>query len=168
MTSGRAGRLFERTLRALAYCGGAALLALMALILFDVLMRYVLKLPFLGGFELTELTMVLIVALGLPYCAATDGHVSVDVLAPVLDRPALRWIPVLLNLAGAALVAVMAWESARYAIGSAERGEATNMLGIQIYPFQLVIAVSMAMFALVLLALAWRALRPAGRSEPRR
>lgn len=168
MTTGRAGRLFERTLRALAYCGGAALLALMALILFDVLMRYVLKLPFLGGFELTELTMVLIVALGLPYCAATDGHVSVDVLAPVLDRPALRWIPVVLNLAGAALVAVMAWESARYAIGSAERGEATNMLGIQIYPFQLVIAVSMAMFAVVLLVLAWRALRPAGRSDARR
>jgi TRAP-type C4-dicarboxylate transport system permease small subunit len=168
MTTGRAGRLFERALRALAYCGGAALLALMGLILFDVLMRYVLKLPFLGGFELTELAMVLIVALGLPYCAATDGHVSVDVLSPLLDRPALRWIPVVLNLVGAALVAVMAWESTRYAIGSVERGEATNMLGIPIYPFQLVIAVGMAMFALVLLVLAWRAARPVDRSEARR
>lgn len=168
MATGRAGRVLERTLRALAYCGGAALLALMGLILFDVLMRYVLRLPFLGGFELTELTMVLIVALGLPYCAYTDGHVSVDVLAPVLDRPALHWLPALLDLAGAALVTVMAWESARYAIGSAERGEATNMLGIQIYPFQLVIAVSMAVFALVLLVLAWRALRPSSRPEPGR
>jgi len=42
------------------------------------------------------------------------------------------------------------------------------MLGIPIYPFQLVIAVSMAMFALVLLVLAWRAARPADRSEARR
>ena len=80
---------------------------------------------------------------------------------PALDRPSLRWIPVVLNLAGAALMAVMAWQSALYAIGSAERGEATNMLGIQIYPFQLVIAVSTAVFSAVLLVLAWRALRPA-------
>ncbi|MGH8695255.1 MAG: TRAP transporter small permease subunit, partial [Burkholderiales bacterium] len=62
--------MFDRFLRALAYGGGAVLLALMALILFDVVMRYALRLPFLGGFELTELGMVLIVALGLPYCAA--------------------------------------------------------------------------------------------------
>ncbi len=163
MTPGRAGQIFERMLRALAYGGGAALLALMGLILFDVLMRYVLRLPFLGGFEITELTMVLIVALGLPYCAATDGHVSVDVFAPALDRPSLRWIPVVLNLAGAALMAVMAWQAALYAIGSAERGEATNMLGIQIFPFQLVIAASTAVFAVVLLVLAWKALRPSPR-----
>jgi TRAP-type C4-dicarboxylate transport system permease small subunit len=162
MTTGRA---VERTLRALAYCGGVALLALMGLILFDVLMRYVLRLPFLGGFEITELTMVLIVALGLPYCAATNGHVSVDLLAPVLDRPSLRWIPVALNLAGAALMAVMAWQAALYAIGSAERGEATNMLGIQVYPFQLVIAASTAVFSAVLLILAWRALRPPPATE---
>lgn len=168
MNPGRAGHIFERTLRVLAYGGGAALLALMGLILFDVLMRYVLRLPFLGGFEITELTMVLIVALGLPYCAATDGHVSVDVLAPALDRPSLRWIPVVLNLAGAALLAVMAWQAALYAIGSAERGEATNMLGIQIYPFQLVIAASAAVFAVVLLILAWRALRPSSRSDSHR
>lgn len=165
MTTGHAGRIFERILRALAYCGGAALLALMGLILFDVLMRYVLRLPFLGGFEITELMMVLIVALGLPYCAATDGHVSVDLLAPTLDRPVLRWIPVVLHLAGAALLAVMAWQAALYAIGSAERGEATNMLGIQIYPFQLVIAASAAVFAVVLLVLAWKALRPSTRPD---
>jgi len=163
MTPGRAGRIFERTLRALAYVGGAALLALMGLILFDVLMRYVLRLPFLGGFELTELTMVLIVAFGLPYCAATDGHVSVDLLAPALDRPSLRWIPVVLNFAGAVLMAVMSWQAALYAAGSAERGEATNMLGVQIYPFQLVIAASTAVFAVVLLVQAWRALRPSFR-----
>jgi len=118
-----------------------------------------------GHIELTELTMVLIVALGLPYCAATDGHVSVDLLAPALDRPSLRWIPVALSLAGAALMAVMSWQAVLYALGSAERGEATNMLGVQIYPFQLVIAASTAVFAAVLLVQAWRALRSSSRRE---
>jgi TRAP-type C4-dicarboxylate transport system permease small subunit len=160
MAPGQAGRIFDRTLRALAYGGGAALLGLMVVILFDVLMRYVLRLPFLGGFEITELTLVLIVALGLPYCAATDGHVAVDVLAPLLDRPSLRWIPVVLHLAGAALMAVISWQAVLYAIGSAKAGDATNMMEFQKYPFQLVIAASTAVFAVVLLVQARKALRP--------
>lgn len=151
--------MFDRLLRALALGGGAVLLGLMGLIAFDVVMRYVLRLPFLGAYEMTELAMALIVFLGLPYCAATGGHVAVDVLSPILDRPALRWLNVLLALAGAALTAVMAWQAVLYALSSRERGEATNMLGIDLFPFQLLAAASMAFFAAVLLAQARRALR---------
>jgi TRAP-type C4-dicarboxylate transport system permease small subunit len=103
--------------------------------------------------------MALIVFLGLPYCAATGGHVAVDVLGPVLDRPAFRWLNVALPLAGAALTAVMAWQSVLYALASRSRGEATNMLNIDLFPFQLLTAASMALFCAVLLIQAWKALR---------
>ena len=151
--------MFERLLRLLALGAGAALLGLLGLVLFDVVMRYA-RLPFLGAYEMSELAMVLIVFLALPYCAATGGHVAVDVLSPVLDRPGLRWLRVLIHLAGAALMAVIAWQSTLYAIGSAARGEASNMLRIAKYPFELVTAASALIFALVLLVQAWRALRP--------
>ncbi len=151
--------MFERVLRVLALGGGVVLLGLMGLIAFDVVMRYVLRIPFLGAYEMTELAMALIVFLGLPYCAATGGHVAVDVLGPVLDRPALRWLNALLPLAGAALTGVMAWQSVRYALDSRSRGEATNMLGIDLFPFQLVGAVSLALFCAALLHQAWKALR---------
>jgi TRAP-type C4-dicarboxylate transport system permease small subunit len=151
--------VLDRTLRALALGAGAVLLALLALVLFDVVMRYALRLPFLGAYEFTELAMVLIVFLALPYCAATGGHVAVDVLAPVLDRPGLRWIAVLVHLAGAALLVVIAWRTVLHAIGSAERGEATNMMRVPHAPFELVAAASVAVFAAVLIAQAWRAAR---------
>lgn len=143
--------MFDRFLRALALCGGVLLLGLMALIAFDVVMRYVLRLPFLGAYEMTELAMALIVFLALPYCAATGGHVAVDVLGRWLDRPGLRWIAVAVHLAGAALLAIMAWQAGIFAIGSKARGEATNMLVIETWPFELVTAASMGLFALVLL-----------------
>ncbi len=148
-----------RVLRALALAAGAVLLGLLALVLVDVVMRYVLRLPFLGAYEMTEIAMVLIVFLGLAYCGATGGHVAVDVLAPVLDRPALRWVAVATHLAGAGLMALVAWQTARYAMGSIARGEATNMLKIAKYPFELVAAAGIAVFAVVLLAQAWRAAR---------
>lgn len=151
--------MLDRALRVLALGGGVVLLGLMALIAFDVVMRYVLRLPFLGAYEMTELAMALIVFLGLPYCAATGGHVAVDVLGGLLDRPAMRWPNALLHLAGAALTAVMAWQSVVYALDSKSRGEATNMLKIDLFPFQVLTGVSMALFTLVLVVLAWRTLR---------
>lgn len=151
--------MFDRFLRVLALGAGAALLGLLGLVLFDVVMRYALRLPFLGAYEISELLMVVIVFLALPYCAATDGHVAVDVLATWLDRPALRWIAPCMHLAGAVLMTVIAWQATLYAIGSAGRGEATNMLRIPKYPFELVTAASAGIFAVVLLVLAWSALR---------
>ncbi len=148
--------MFDRFLRALALCGGAVLLGLMALIAFDVVMRYVLRLPFLGAYELTELAMALVVFLGLPYCAATGGHVAVDVLGQWLDRPRLRWLGVVVNLAGAVLLALMAWQAGLFALGSRVRGEGTNMLAIPTWPFEMLTAVSMGLFALVLLRQVWK------------
>ena len=151
--------MFDRALRVLALGGGVVLLGMMALIAFDVVMRYVLRLPFLGAYEMTELAMALIVFLGLPYCAATGGHVAVDVLGTVLDRPAMRWPNAALHLAGAALTAVMAWQSVIYALESRSRGEATNMLKIDLFPFQVLTGVSMALFTVVLVVQAWRTVR---------
>jgi len=154
-----ANRRFAALLRALAYGAGAVLLGLVALVAFDIVMRRVLKLPFLGGFEMTELAMVVIVALGLPYCAALGGHVSVDLFGKVLDRPGLRWLTGLVHFTGAVLLAVVAWRTVVYALGSYRWGDATNMMAIPKYPFQIVTAVGAALFAAVLLGQAIRVLR---------
>jgi len=157
--------MFDRFLRLLALGAGAVLLGLLGLVLFDVVMRYALRLPFLGAYEMSELAMVLIIFLALPYCAATGGHVAVDVLSPLLDHPRLRWLTAAIHLAGAVLMMVIAWQGTLYALGSAARGEATNMLKITKYPFELVTAACAAVFALVLLVQAWRAVRPTQQPE---
>jgi TRAP-type transport system small permease protein len=160
--------MFDRVLRALALQGGAVLLGLLGLVLFDVVMRYALRLPFLGAYEMTELAMVLIVFLALPYCAVTGGHVAVDVLGSILDRPSLRWLTAAIHLSGASLMTVIAWQATLYALGSGARGEATNMLKIPRLPFELVTAVSTALFAVTLVVLAWRAVRPSPPPASRR
>ena len=45
--------MFDRFLRALALGAGAALVGLLALVLIDVVMRYALRLPFLGAYEMS-------------------------------------------------------------------------------------------------------------------
>jgi TRAP-type transport system small permease protein len=155
----RAEIALTRLLRALAYLGGAVLMLLMLLIVYEVTMRYLFGRPFRGGYELTELAMALIVAFGLPYTAIVRGHVAVDLLGPWLDRPAWRWLTVLVHLAGAVLLAVVAWRAGLYALGSLRWGEVSNMMRIPKHPFQFAVAVSLGLFALVLLLEAVRAAR---------
>lgn len=151
---------FERLLRLIAYAGGLVLVGLMFLVIYEITMRYFFGRPFRGGYELTELAMSVIVACGLPYAAITRGHVSVDVLARWLDRPAMRWLVVLVHLAGAALLAFVAYRAWLYAAGSLRWGDLTNMMRVPKHPFQFATAVSCGLFALVLLLQGLRVMFP--------
>lgn len=158
MTLASFERGLERGLRLLAYAGGLVLVGLMFMVIYEITMRYFFGRPFRGGYELTELAMSIIVAFGMPYTAIQRGHVTVDLFSRWLDVPALRWLVVLLHLAGAALLALIAWRAWSYAMGSLNMGSLTNMMRVPKFPFQAAVAVSMGLFALVLLleaAKAW-------------
>lgn len=141
----------ERILRLLAYAGGLVLAGLMLLVIYEITMRYFFGRPFRGGYELTELAMSLIVAFGLPYTAVVRGHVSVDLFSRWLDHPSIRWLTGLVYLSCAVLLAFVAWQATKYAMGSLRWGDLTNMMRVPKFPFQLAVAISMALFALVML-----------------
>lgn len=153
-------RGFERALRLLAYAGGVVLAGLVLLVVFEIGMRYFFGRPFRGGYEITELAMSVIVACGLPYTAIMRGHVSVDILSGLLDRPAFRWLNFAVHAAGAALLAVLAWQSLQYAIRSHGFGDVSNMMQIPKSPFQAAVALSAALFSVVLMLEAIRAIYP--------
>jgi TRAP-type C4-dicarboxylate transport system permease small subunit len=153
-------RWFERALRLLAYAGGLILAGLALLVIYEIGARYFFGRPFRGGFEMTELAMSAIVACGLPYTAISRGHVAVDIFSGILDRPAFRWLNVLVHILGAGILAILAWQSWKHAQGGLAYGDVTNMMRIPKYPFQFAIAISAGLFSAVLVLDALKALRP--------
>ncbi len=149
-------RGLERVLRLIAYAGGLVLAGLVALIIYEVFMRYFFGRPFRGGYEITELAMSLIVAAGLPYCAITRGHVAVDIFSSFLDRPGVRWLTAAIQFLGAALLALLSWEVFAKALSSVRFGDVSNMMQIPKAPFMFAISVSFGLFALVVLLEALR------------
>ena len=150
-------KAFDGLLRAMALLAGVILLLLMAFTTLDVVMRYFFNAPFRGSLEATEFSMALIVFLGLAYCGWVGGHIGVDILEKLLDKPSLRFVPVIMNLVGALLFAVIAWqmvEETRHAWT-----QASNMLRMPHWPFRLVVAFGSALYAIVLLIHAIRAAR---------
>lgn len=154
-------RRFEQVLRLIAYAGGLVLAGLALLIIVEIGMRYFFGRPFRGGYEMTELAMSLIVACGLPYTAIKRGHVAVDILSGIFDRPSMRWVNFAIHALGAAMLGILAWRSLDYAMGSFSYGDISNMMRIPKYPFQFAIAISAGLFAIVLVIDALKALRPA-------
>jgi TRAP-type C4-dicarboxylate transport system permease small subunit len=138
-----------RSLRLMALGGGIVLMLLMGYTVLDVVLRYGFNRPFSGSLEITEFAMSLIVFLGIAYCGFTGGHVAVDILERPLKSPRLRFVPVLLTLAGAVLFAAIAWLTAAEALSSMQR--VSNMVRWPHWPFQTTVAVGSAMYALVLL-----------------
>lgn len=150
-------KAFDGLLRAMALLAGVVLLLLMLFTTLDVVMRYFFNAPFRGSLEATEFSMALIVFLGVAYCGWVGGHIGVDLFEKLLEKPSMRFIPVIVNLVGSALFAVIAVTVVNETFEAWT--QASNMLRMPHWPFRLVVAFGSGLYAIVLLIHAIRAAR---------
>jgi len=136
--------------RRIAEAGGLVILAMMLVAILDVVLRYAFNAPLSSSYELIQLGMVLVVYCGLAWCGLAGGHISVNFLGALLDRPGLRWLNALVHFAGAILFLLIAWRSAGEAVKYFASGETTNMLKAPIYPFLAAVAAGALLYAVVL------------------
>jgi TRAP-type C4-dicarboxylate transport system permease small subunit len=151
---------FARILRWMALAGGWILVGLMFYTVLDVILRYAFNRPFSGSFEVTEFAMSAIVFLGIAYCGWVGGHVAVDILQQPLDNPRLRLVPGVLTLIGGVLFTAIAWLTVEEALSTMSR--VSNMMRWPHYPFQFIVALGSAMYAIVLFIQTYRIMRSSG------
>ena len=124
----------------------SALLLLMMLLTFaDVVARYLVNIPIRGGFELTELTLLVLIFAGLPLVSHADEHVTMDFIDRILPpRARDAWIRVMHALC-AAIMFFLAWQVWIKATRIAEYADTTDVLRITIAPFVYFMAVMIAL-----------------------
>jgi TRAP-type C4-dicarboxylate transport system permease small subunit len=158
--------VFGSLLRLLALIGGWVIVALMVYTVADVILRYVFNLPFSGSIEVTEFAMAAIVFLGIAWCGWLGGHVAVDILERPLEDPRLRFVPIILTFISGVLFLAIAWLTVDEALATMSR--VSNMMRWPHYPFQFIVALGSAMYAIVLFIQCGRMLRksPSGEGAP--
>ncbi len=129
-----------RATASLAVIGGIALISLVVLIVAGVLMRYAFGQPILGANEIIQLAAVALVMSALPYCTSLNGHVGVDVFDRFLGRFGRRAGDVLARVLSGWVLSVLCHRAALKALDAAEFGDATNMLGLPLWPFYAILA----------------------------
>jgi TRAP-type C4-dicarboxylate transport system permease small subunit len=126
------------------------LLFLMMLLTFaDVVARYLINRPIRGGFELTELTLLVLIFAGLPLVSHADEHVTMDFIDRILP-PRLRgaWIRVMHGIC-AAIMFFLAWQVWIKATRIASYGDTTDVLLITVGPFVYFMAAMIALTGVV-------------------
>lgn len=150
-TAAWARRLDTATL-ALTVIGGLCLLAIMAVVVAGVVMRYLFNAPLLGVNEIVQLTAVALVMSALPYCTTKGDHVAVDVFDPWLGRWGRFGADVLSRLVSGTVLGFLCHRATLKALDALDWGDATNMLKMPIWPFYAILAAGAGLCVLVLAA----------------
>src|SRR5258706_10973892 len=128
--------MWER--RADAMLGIAAsilLFCLMTLTFADVVARYLLNTPIRGAFEITELTLLVLIFAGLPLVSHADEHVTMDFIDRLLPPAGRRAMVRFAHVICAAVMFFLAWQIWIKAGKISSYSDTTDVLRITIGPF---------------------------------
>lgn len=141
-------------------CGGAALVFMTGFSVWNVLvMRKALNNPIVGAEDLLMLSLVVIVALSIPLGARTGAHIEIEVMEARMSAGFAKWSMIFVKLLGALLLGVMAWRLWHAGQSAVRFGETTQQLLISYEPFYYMLAVSVAIYAAVIILDIWQMLR---------
>jgi len=119
----------------LGVAASVLLMAMMLLTFVDVVGRYIFNRPVRGGFEVTELGLLVLIFAGLPLVSHADEHVTMDFIDRLLgSRGRDLWIRAMHALI-AAIMFFLAWQTWIKAGKIAGYGDTTDVLRIPVGPF---------------------------------
>jgi TRAP-type C4-dicarboxylate transport system permease small subunit len=130
--------------------GRVVLAAMMVLTTTDVLLRKLMDRAILGGVEMTELMMVVIVFFALAHTEVYDGHIKVDLIVGRLSRRGQAAADCLTQFLAMGLVGLMTSATIRQAGHMRSGGEVTLDLGLPVWPFVYLAALGCLLLTAVL------------------
>ena len=119
----------------LGIASAVILFCMMMLTFVDVVMRYLLNWPIRGGFEITELMLLVLIFAGLPLVSHADEHVTMDFIDRVLPARALDLLMRVVHALCAAVMFFLTWQVWLKAGKIGAYGDTTDVLRIAVAPF---------------------------------
>jgi len=120
---------------ALGLAASAILFCMMTLTFVDVVLRYVFNRPLRGGFEMTELMLLVLIFAGLPLVTHANEHVTMDLIDRWLSPRVRDALSRVMEALGAALMFALTWFMWIKAQRIAGYGDTTDVLRIPVGPF---------------------------------
>src|ERR671924_1329100 len=133
----------------LGIAASAILFVMMCLTFVDVVGRYLFSRPIRGGFEITELALLVLIFAGLPLVSHGDEHVTMDFIDRMLPPRAVDALVRLVHALVAAMFFFLTWQMLIKAGRISSYGDTTDVLRITVGPFVYFMAAMIGLTALV-------------------
>lgn len=135
----------------LNWIAGAALVAMLCLVVADIIGARLFKWPIPGGIEMVGFLGVIVVAFSIAQTQVVRGHIDVEFLVTRFSTTVQKAIACIVYSFGMLLFALIAWRSYDFARRLQATGEVSMTQEIPFYPFVYCIAFSCVSVLLVLL-----------------
>jgi TRAP-type C4-dicarboxylate transport system permease small subunit len=129
----------ERLSKLFAYIGTGALVILMLVTGIDVVGRYIFNRPLVGAYELSELSLAIVILLGWAYTQSVKGHIDIDILYNKFPKSVRTVLDFFVPLLSLLLFSFIAWQGITFTIDSLGWHETTEMINIPVWIFKLMI-----------------------------
>jgi len=141
----------DRVVRFIAlWAGGIFLLALTLITVIDVTMRSAFNSPILGGRDIAQFFLIIVVSASIAYSGRSGGQVVVELFGVASDK-ITRWTDITMKIIGFAMLLVLSWHLSVSGIDALEFGESSGTLQISFGPFMHISAIGILLYAVVLL-----------------
>ena len=114
---------------------GVCFFSVMALVLANIIMRNVFKMPILGTVEIVGLLIATGLGLALANCEMNNGNIAMDVVTEKLSKKTQKIIEIITYIISLSFWAIVVWRIIIYASTSFTNGRVTPTTSIPIYPF---------------------------------
>ena len=131
--------------------GIGIIVAMMLLTTVDVSLRYLFNRPILGGVELTEFMMLLVVSFGLAYTQVNKGHIFVELITSKFSPRAQAIIESIGYFLCFVIYLLIVWQAVVQAQVQWLHDIKSGALEIPKYPFYFVLAFGCFLLSLVFL-----------------
>jgi TRAP-type C4-dicarboxylate transport system permease small subunit len=129
-----------------AYAGALLILAMTALISYDVFRRYALNDPMLGTQELVEYMLLATFFLFITDCWNASTHVRMSIVYAKMTGGVKKAADAIVGTAGALLFGVMAWKVWGELLYALDAGQVSSELLMPIWPFKIVAFLCLMLF----------------------
>jgi TRAP-type C4-dicarboxylate transport system permease small subunit len=151
----RVGHILEKAIypisRFLHRFAQVVIVLMVMLTVIDVCLRYVFNSPIVGGYELTEFMMAVLVFASVGFTQSVKDHVSVDLVVNILSDRVRALLEAITCLLAFGLFGLAGWRNVLHAGTTWERHDVSAELFVPVSPFVLFVALGLAVLSLVLL-----------------
>lgn len=143
--------MIGRVARSASTLAGLAVLVIVALITYDVLMRYFFNEPQLFVDELASFLQIVVIFGGLAYTFRTGGHVRVDLVTARLPPRARAWLRLVGLLGSLGFLVIVMWTTLQSTLTAYRYGRVSTVMLYPLWGPMLLIPLGLALLALVML-----------------
>ena len=144
--------IVRRANRAVHHIAGAAMIAMLALTVFDILGRWLFNSPVAGTVETIPLLLVIVVYLGFAHAQHLGDHIAVDLVHSRLGARSQHVLSIFSHVFSLVVLGLVTWQLWKYAGVQQRGGYATAVIEWPIHWFVRIATLGSALLWLATLA----------------